>query len=110
MIRQKSQIGPTSKLPKTASKLTKKRQQKIRKRRENFDEGVTSEDENSDDIEYDNSGADVAGADEADSVGEAADTVGGLQGLQEPHQVNLFVNIEKCPQVYTAIKINVLIC
>ena len=70
-------------------KATKKQKQKSRRQRQNFDTEATSEEENSDDIEYDDSdnNAAVAGADEADSVGETEDTAGQLQGLQDVQQV-----------------------
>ena len=61
-----------------------------RKRSQNYDGDVTSEAEDSEDIEYADSdnNANVAGADEADSVGEMEDTIGEIQDLQEVHQVN----------------------
>ena len=88
IIRQKSANTTVSRIAKNSVK-TRKKQHKLRKRRQNFEGGVSSEEDNSEDIEYDDSdnNANVAGADEADSVGEADDTVGELQGLQEPHQV-----------------------
>ena len=76
-------------------KPTKKQKQKSRRQRQHFDADATSEDENSDDIEYDDSdnNAAVAGADEADSVGETEDTARELQGLQDVQQVIGFVTI-----------------
>ena len=62
-----------------------------RKRSQNYADGVTSEDENSDDIDYDDSdnNAAVAGADEADSIGEADDIAGGISALEGVNQVRM---------------------
>ena len=62
----------------------------FRFRSQNFDTSISSEEDNSEDIEYDDGddNAAVAGADEADSVGETEDTVGELQGLQDVQQVS----------------------
>ena len=62
-----------------------------RKRNQNYADGVTSEDENSDDIDYDDSdnNAAVAGADEADSIGEADDIAGGITALEGVNQVRI---------------------
>ena len=70
-------------------KTTKKQKQKSRRQRQNFETDITTEEENSEDIEYDSdNNAAVAGADEADSVGENEDTSRELQGLQDVQQVN----------------------
>ena len=95
MIRQKSDNSVITKKQKMPSKSTKKQRQKgkktgLGKRQQNYDGDVTSEDEDSEDIEYDDSdnNANVAGADEADSMGDVEDSVGEMHGLQEVHQVN----------------------
>ena len=61
------------------------------KRNQNYADGVTSEDDNSDDIDYDDSdnNAAVAGADEADSIGEADDIAGGISALEGVNQVRI---------------------
>ena len=72
-------------------KQTKKSKQKSRRQRRNFDTDITTEEENSEDIEYDSdNNAAVAGADEADSVGEAEEPARELQGLQDVQQVILY--------------------
>ena len=93
IIQQKS--GSTI-VNRKSSKPTKKSKPKSR-RSQNFDTSISSEEENSDDIEYDDGddNAAVAGADEADSVGETEDTVGELQGLQDVQQASLYFIIRR---------------
>ena len=95
IIRQKPDRAMVAKIKKAQPNSSKKLQQKnnksgTRKRRQDFGGGVESDDENSDNIEYDDSdnNAAVAGADEADSVGDADDSVGEIPGLQATHQVS----------------------
>ena len=59
------------------------------KRQQKYDGDATSDDADSEEIEYDDSdnNANVAGADEADSAGEVEDAVGEAQGFQQVQQV-----------------------
>ena len=85
MATKHQKTKPLKKVKQKGTRSTK------RKRNQNYADGVTSEDENSDDIDYDDSdnNAAVAGADEADSIGEADDIAGGITALEGVNQVRI---------------------
>ena len=98
VLRQKAGNSLATKAQKRVSSNGNKKRQankaggafsRYHKRQQKYDGDATSDDEDSEEIEYDDSdnNANVAGADEADSAGEVEDTVGETQDFQEVHQV-----------------------
>ena len=84
-----NELGKQVSLLGSKTKQIKGGKKRRAKRYKNDEDTVTTDEEHSDNIEYDDSdnNANVAGADEADSIGEVEDNVDGIQGLQEVHQV-----------------------